>query len=168
MILRYENTKSQEEKEKKEQNGFPHLPQFPVPMLPEHYHVLSDNHKNQIIWTYVPHMRETVEDFHEILALSPEERLKAYEKMVLGHSREFATTLAKIKLRDSNPRKTSHYPQKDLARIIDFVDGNEAIKAEDLVGAVSPRVFSRLMLYIKFSGNNQASIRKFFEGLMRE
>lgn len=166
MILRYENTKSQEQKE--EQNGFPHTPQFPMPMLPEHYHALPDHHKSQIIWTYVPHMRENTPDFHEVLALPHEERLKAYEKMVLGHSVGVAKDLARLRLRDSSPRKASHYPQKDLARIIDFVDSNEGIKAEDLVGCVSPRVFSRLMLYIKFSGNNQASILKFFEGLMKE
>ena len=166
MIVRYEKTRSQEEKQ--EQNGFPHLPQFPVPMLPHHYQELPKHHQEQIIWTYIPHMKESRDDFQDVFSLPVEERMKVYERMVLGHSVDTARELARLKLRDKNPRKSSHFPHKDIKRILGFIEQNPEICAEDLVGCLSPRVFSRLMLYTKFSGNNQAALRKFFEGLLKE
>jgi len=182
MILRYESTRSEEES-KKEQTGFPSAPQFPVPMLPHHYQALPQNHKEQIIWTYVPHIREQHNgNFSQIFTLNLKDRMKAYEKMVvLGHdlmsaigngNAARASRPASIQQPTSpslsSSAKKARAPSKDMQKVISFVEENAGVKAEDLVDFVPPRVFSRLMLYTKFSGNNQASLLAFFKNLSKE
>lgn len=187
MILRYENTRSQEESQK-EQTGFPSAPQFPVPMLPHHFQALPQNHREQIIWTYVPHIRSQHNgDFSQIFTLNLKDRMRAYEKMVvLGHdlvsainnggssgraARQAASSFQQTSIpqpvSSPAPRKTRAI-SKDMQRVISFVEENAGVKAEDLVDSVPPRVFSRLMLYTKFSGNNQASLLAFFKNLSKE
>lgn len=166
MIIRYEHTKSREEKP--EHNGFPHLPQYTLPMLPEHYEELPQHHRVQVIWTYVPWIRESRPDFSEIFTLPQEERLRMYERIVLGHSVDIAGEVVRAEMKS---RKTGRVPlsaRRDFSRILSLIESNPGIKAEDLVGYLQPKVLSRLMLYIKFSGNNQASLKKFFEGLLKE
>lgn len=188
MILRYENTRSQEETQK-EQSGFPSTPQFPVPMLPHHYQALPQNHREQIIWTYVPHIRSQHNgDFSQIFTLNLKDRMKAYEKMVvLGHDLMSAINNGSAgRAKPASPivpipgsqspvsspptysMKKSRAPSKDMQRVISVVEENAGVKAEDLVDSVPPRVFSRLMLYTKFSGNNQASLLAFFRNLSKE
>ncbi|MDD2655082.1 MAG: hypothetical protein PHQ80_00240 [Candidatus ainarchaeum sp.] len=187
MILRYEKTRSQEESQK-EQTGFPSTPQFPVPMLPHHYQALPQNHREQIIWTYVPHIRSQHNgDFSQIFTLNLRDRMRAYEKMVvLGHDLisainnggssgrakpagiQFPLSGIPSPSTPSYPMKKSRAPSKDMQKVISFVEENAGVKAEDLVDFVPPRVFSRLMLYTKFAGNSQASLLAFFKNLSKE
>ncbi|MEW5996868.1 MAG: hypothetical protein AB1657_04725 [Candidatus Micrarchaeota archaeon] len=166
MIIRYEQTKSKEEQP--EHNGFPHLPQYTLPMLPHHYEELPRHHKDQVVWSYVPWIRESRTDFYEILALPQEERLRIYERIVLGHSVNIAGEVARVELKSPKTGRVTRSTERDVRKVISYIEENPDIKAEQLVGYVQPKVFSRLMLYIKFSGNNQASLRKFFEGLLKE
>jgi hypothetical protein len=192
MILRYESTRSEEES-KKEQTGFPAAPQFPVPMLPHHYQEIPQHHKDQIIWTYIPHIRSQHNgNFSQIFTLNLKDRMRAYEKMVvLGHDLMSAIgngNAAKpsrqapfVQMQSPSTRpaiqqapapvaapKKARAISKDMQKVISFVEENAGVKAEDLVDFVPPRVFSRLMLYTKFSGNNQASLLAFFKNLSKE
>jgi len=139
-------------------------------MLPHHYQELPQNHREQIIWTYLPHIKSQHNgDFSQIFTLNIGERMKAYEKIVLlGHDLRGAVELASLNLREGTPRRNARFPHKDMKKVISYIEGNPGVRAEDLIDCVPPRIFSRLMLFTKFSGNSQESLLRFFRNLTKE
>lgn len=168
MILRYEISRLQQQKN--EQSVFPTVPQFPVPMLPHHYEELPQHHREQIIWTYLPHIQSQHNgDFSHIFTLNIRERMKAYEKMIfLGYDLKSAIELANLNLHEGTPRRNARFSHKDIKKVISYIEENPGVRAEDLIDCIPPRLFSRLMLFTKFSGNNQGSLLRFFRNLTKK
>ena len=73
--------------------------------------------------------------------------------------------LDKLKTIRKVEKKIKRSSSKKLNEILDMLDANPNMRAEDLIHVLPKKVFSRLMLYVKYAGNNQDSIRTFFDNM---
>ncbi|MCP4647302.1 MAG: hypothetical protein GY852_06130 [bacterium] len=146
--------------------------QFPTeteavpPFHHEHYEELHPKHKDQTVFTYIPLIRKGFngeqEDFDR---LPQEQRFQLYEMIMLGRVTSLWDELDKLKTIRKVEKKIKRSSSKKLNEILDMLDANPNMRAEDLIHVLPKKVFSRLMLYVKYAGNNQDSIRRFFENM---
>ncbi len=155
--------------QKKHRETKPTLAQFPTeteaapPFHHEHYEELHQKHKDQTVFTYIPIIRGNFngekEDFDR---LPQEQRFQLYEMVMLGKVRNLWDEIDRIKTRKKVEKKLKRSSSKKLNEILDMLDADPTLRAEDLIHVLPKRLFSKLMLYVKYAGNNQDSIRRFF------
>ena|GEM_PF-1023800 len=140
----------------------PRTPQYPPPYVREHYDQLPGTHREQLIYTHLPHLRKkfngTVESIRD---LPRSQRLSIYEKMMLGEPVDVMEERALLESRVEVKKKIALSKEKELKVVISRVRKNQKVRAEDLLGELSPKTFTRLMLYVKYAGDNQKSILRF-------
>lgn len=147
---------------------FPIETEAVVPFHHEHYEELHPKHKEQTVFTYIPVIRGNFngeqEDFDK---LSQEQRFQLYELIMLGKVRSINLwdEIEKIKTRRKVEKKIKRSSSKKLNELLDLLEANPNLRAEDLIHFLPKRVFSKLMLYVKYAGNTQESIRRFFENM---
>ncbi|MBD3398110.1 hypothetical protein GF412_02855 [Candidatus Micrarchaeota archaeon] len=159
--------KKQEEQEtKRAVIQFPSETEAVPPFHHEHYEELHSKHKEQTVFTYIPSIRDGFngeqEDFDR---LPQEQRFQLYEMIMLGRVKSVWDELDKLKTRKKVEKKIKRSSSKKLNEILDMLDANPNLRAEDLIHVLPKKVFSKLMLYVKYAGNNPESIRKFFENM---
>jgi hypothetical protein len=146
----------------REEYVLPKTPQYPPPFVRKHYNKLPGTHKEQLVFTHLPHLRKkfngTVES---IQSLPREQRFNIYEKMMLGEPVDVMEERALLESRVEVKRKIALSKEKELKTVLSLVKKNSKIRAEDLLGELSPKTFTRLMLYVKYAGDNQKSILRF-------
>lgn len=150
------------------------LKQFPTeteaapPFHHEHYEELHQKHKDQTVFTYIPIIRGGFngegEDFD---TLPQEQRFQLYEMIMLGKVRNLWDEIDQLKTRRKVEKKLKRSSSKKLNEILDMLDVDPTLRAEDLIHVLPKRLFSKLMLYVKYAGNNQDSIRRFFVNMER-
>jgi hypothetical protein len=159
--------KTREEQETRQTiSHFPSETEAVPPFLHEHYEELHPKHKEQTVFTYIPVIRRGFngeqEDFDR---LPQEQRFQLYELVMLGKVTSLWDELEKINARRRVEKKIKRSSSKKLNEILELLDANPALRAEDLIHVLPKRVFSKLMLYVKYAGNTQDSIRRFFENM---
>lgn len=136
------------------------------PFHQDDYEELHPKHKEQSVFTYIPFIRSNFngekEDFDR---LSQEQRFQLYEKAMLGHVSNMWEEIEKIKSRKKAHNKIKRSSSKKISEVMEMVESNPNLRAEDLVHILPKKVFSKLMLYVKYAGNNRDSIRRFFENM---
>ena len=145
---------------------FPTETEAAPPFHHEHYEELHPKHKEQTVFTYIPHIRKSFngekEDFDN---LPREQRFSLYEAIMLGRVRNLWEEIERLNARRKYEKKVKRSSSKKINEILELIDGNPKIRAEDLIHVLPKRVFSKLMLYVKYAGNNPATIRRFFENM---
>lgn len=159
---------AQKKKEEKaeELSSFPTARELVPPFHENHYYELHSRHREQTVYTYIPHIRGKFngerEDFD---ALPRDERFQLYEMLMLGKVGCLWDEIARIKTRKKYAKKAKRSKSRKINELLEILEGNPGIKAEDLMGFLPKKVFSRLMLYVKYAGNNRETIRRFFENM---
>ncbi len=148
------------------------LARFPIetesapPFHHEHYDCLPQRHKDQSVFTYIPIIRGKFngerEDFDR---LPQEQRFQLYELLMLGRVHNLWDEIQQLKTRRKVEKKLKRSSSKKLNEILDMLENDPSLRAEDLIHVLPKRLFSKLMLYVKYAGNTQVSIRKFFENM---
>jgi hypothetical protein len=159
---------AQKKKELQEEarSVFPYARETVPPFHEDHYYELHSKHRENLIYTYIPHLRMKFngekEDFD---SLPRDERFQLYEMLMLGKSRCLWDEIAKIKTRKKHAQKAKRSKSRKINELLEILEGNPGMKAEDLMNVLPKKVFSRLMLYVKYAGNNKETIRRFFENM---
>ncbi|MBN2121777.1 hypothetical protein JW721_01835 [Candidatus Micrarchaeota archaeon] len=159
---------AQKTKEESAQNlsSFPNARETVPPFHEDHYYELEAKHREQTVYTYIPHLRRKFngekEDFD---ALPQEERFQLYELFMLGKATCLWDEIEKVKTRRKYTNRVKRSNSKKINEIMEVLEGNPKVKAEDLMNFLPKKVFSRLMLYVKYAGNNRDTIRRFFENM---
>jgi hypothetical protein len=163
-MLQQKNHEQQETKRTIAQ--FPSETEAVPPFHHEHYEELHPKHKEQTVFTYIPYIRKGFngeqEDFDR---LPQDQRFQLYELIMLGRVTSLWDELEKLKTLRKVEKKIKRSSSKKLNEILDMLDANPKMRAEDLIHVLPKKVFSRLMLYVKYAGNTQDSIRRFFENM---
>jgi hypothetical protein len=163
-MLQQKNHEQQETKRTIVQ--FPSETEAVPPFHHEHYEELHPKHKEQTVFTYIPSIRKGFngeqEDFDR---LPQDQRFQLYEMIMLGRVTSLWDELDKLKTLRKVEKKIKRSSSKKLNEILDMLDANPKMRAEDLIHVLPKKVFSRLMLYVKYAGNTQDSIRRFFENM---
>lgn len=159
---------SQKKKEERdyELSNFPCASETIPPFHEDHYYELHSKHREQTVFTYIPHLRMKFngerEDFD---ALPRDERFQLYEMLMLGKAKCLWDEIERIKTRKKYAKKAKRSRSRKINEIMELLEGNPGIKAEDLMNFLPKKVFSKLMLYVKYAGNNRDTIRRFFENM---
>lgn len=156
--------KTREEQETKQTIvQFPSETEAVPPFHHEHYEELHPKHKEQTVFTYIPIIRRGFngeqEDFDR---LPQDQRFQLYELIMLGRVTSLWDELEKLKTLRKVEKKIKRSSSKKLNEILDMLDANPNMRAEDLIHVLPKKLFSKLMLYVKYAGNTQDSIRRFF------
>jgi len=142
---------------------FPSETEAVPPFHHEHYEELHPKHKEQTVFTYIPSIRKGFngeqEDFDR---LPQDQRFQLYEMIMLGRVTSLWDELDKLKTLRKVEKKIKRSSSKKLNEILDMLDANPNMRAEDLIHVLPKKLFSKLMLYVKYAGNTQDSIRRFF------
>ena len=158
--------KHEEQETKKAAIQLPTETEAVPPFHHEHYEELHPKHKEQTVFTYIPFIRSGFngeqEDFDR---LPQEQRFQLYEMIMLGRVTSLWDELDKIKTRKKVEKKIKRSSSKKLNEILEMLDANPNMRAEDLIHVLPKKLFSKLMLYVKYAGNNPESIRRFFENM---
>jgi hypothetical protein len=158
--------KHEEQKTKRTAIQLPSETESVPPFNHEHYEELHPKHKEQTVFTYIPFIRSGFngeqEDFDR---LPQEQRFQLYEMLMLGRVTSLWEELDSLKTRKKVEKKIKRSSSKKLNEILDMLDANPNLRAEDLIHVLPKKVFSKLMLYVKYAGNTQDSIRRFFENM---
>ena len=145
---------------------FPSETESVPPFHHEHYEELHQKHKDQTIFTYIPIIRGNFngerEDFDR---LPHEQRFQLYEMVMLGKVQNLWDEIDRLNNKRKVEKKLKRSKSKKINEIMDMLDANPSLRAEDLIHVLPKRLFSKLMLYVKYAGNNQDSIRRFFENM---
>jgi len=154
------------EQTKKALAQFPSETEAAPPFHEDHYYELHQRHKDQSVFTYIPSIRMKFngerEDFDR---LPQEQRFALYEMIMLGKVRNLWEEIDQLKTKRKVEKKLKRSSSKKLNEILDMLEADPTLRAEDLIHVLPKRLFSKLMLYVKYAGNNQESIRRFFENM---
>lgn len=158
--------KHEEQETKQSITQFPSETEAVPPFHHEHYEELHPKHKEQTVFTYIPSIRRGFngeqEDFDR---LPQDQRFQLYEMIMLGRVTSLWDELDKVKTRRKIENKIKRSSSKKLNEIFDLLEANPNMRAEDLIHVLPKKVFSRLMLYVKYAGNNRETIRRFFANM---
>jgi len=148
---------------------FPSETEAAPPFVREHYLELHDKHKFQTVITYIPRIRNTFNgELDKFDKLPKEERFMLYEKFMFGEVRNAGEEISRSEAKLKCMRKAERTQEKQARKISDIIDGKEDLKAEEMRAFLPPKMFARLMLYVKYAGNNRKTIRAFFKNLEKE
>ena len=148
---------------------FPTETEAAPPFVREHYNELHEKHKFQTVITYIPRIRSTFNgELDKFDKLPKEERFKLYENFMFGQVRNAAEEIARAEAKLKCMKKVERTQEKQAKRISEIIDSKEELNAEDMRLLLPPKMFARLMLYVKYAGNNKKTIRAFFKNLEKE
>ena len=156
------------EETKKTLANFPTETEAAPPFHEDHYEELHQRHKDQSVFTYIPSIRGKFNgEKSDFDSLPQEQRFQLYEMIMLGKVRNLWEEIDQLKNRRKVEKKLKRSSSKKLNEILDMLDADPTLRAEDLIHVLPKRLFSKLMLYVKYAGNTQDSIRRFFENMER-
>lgn len=148
---------------------FPSETEAAPPFVREHYNELHEKHKTQTIHTYIPRIRSSFNgELDKFDKLPKEERFRLYENFMFGEVRNASEEIARAEAKLKYMKKIERTQDRQAKKISDIIDSKEDLKAEDMRAFLPPKMFARLMLYVKYAGNNKKSIRAFFKNLEKE
>ncbi|MEM4271968.1 MAG: hypothetical protein QXH30_00055 [Candidatus Bilamarchaeaceae archaeon] len=148
---------------------FPSETEAAPPFAREHYNELPEKHKFQTIITYIPRIRNSFNgELDKFDRLPREERFLLYERFMFGQVRNASEEIARAEAKLKYMKKAERTQEKQAKKISEIIEGKEDLKAEDMRAFLPPKMFARLMLYVKYAGNNRKSIRAFFKNLEKE
>ena len=148
---------------------FPSETEAAPPFIREHYNELHDKHKFQTVITYIPRIRGSFNgELEKFDKLPKEERFRLYENFMFGEVRNATEEIARAEDKLKYMKKVERTQEKQAKKISDMIDSKEDLKAEDMRVFLPPKMFARLMLYVKYAGNNKKTIRAFIKNLEKE
>lgn len=148
---------------------FPSETEATPPFVREHYNDLHEKHKSQTVHTYIPRIRSSFNgELEKFDKLPREERFRLYECFMFGEVRNASEEISRAEAKLKYMKKIERTQEKQAKRLSDIIESKEDLKAEDMRAFLPPKMFARLMLYVKYAGNNRKSIRAFFKNLEKE
>lgn len=158
--------RKEEEALRKQAPVFSASSEYAPPFHEDHYYELPQKHKDQTVYSHIPGIRRKFngerDDFD---ALPREQRFSLYEMIMLGKVTSLWEEIERIKAKKKCARRIRRSESRKINEILDLLEADPKLRAHDLISVLPKKIFSRLMLYVKYAGDNPDSIRRFFENL---